>query len=99
MPTGSPTILQPSLDKIDFDALGKDIGRFRDHYPSGVADFWETWINETDQLTVDECEWPLKKIIDAQRLHPTIGVIPAELQQLHEKENQETTEVSLIFLV
>ena len=97
MPTSKPNLIQPSLNKIDADALTRDLRKFQDNYPKGVFEAWSQWVQNIDKLLQfrTEWEWPLDILQNCDKVRPAIQdvAVPDHLIALHEKETEETQQV------
>ncbi|XP_068752651.1 uncharacterized protein [Montipora capricornis] len=98
IPTSKPNLIQPSLNKIDADALRRDLRKFQDNYPKGVFEAWSQWVQNIDKLLQlpTEWEWPLDIILqNCDKVGPAIQdvAVPGHLIALHDKETEETQQI------
>ena len=86
------------LDKIDFEGLKRDHGKFREHYPEKAFLFWSDWVDKEEELAYvpEEWDWPLGAIQTAERIRPSAIAhsVPDNLQELRDKETQPTRQAS-----
>lgn len=93
IPTERPNFVQPTLNKIDVEALKRDLKKFEEHYPVGISRAWTQWLQDVDKrldLPTD-WEWPLdilKRSSKVQRPANEDVTIP-------DKETVETQQVWL----
>jgi len=54
--------VQPTLNKIDVEALKRDMKKFEEHYPVRVSRAWAQWLQDIDQLLElpNQPQWPLE---------------------------------------
>ena len=99
MPTTKPSLIQPTLNKIDSDALRRDLKKFQDNYPKGVFEAWSQWVQNINKLLQlpTEWEWHLDTLQNCEKLRPAIQdvAVPGHLIALHDKETEETQQVNL----
>ena len=55
--TGKPSLVQPTLYKIDVDALKRDLTKFEANYPEGVSRIWAQWLHNVDKLLELPVDW------------------------------------------
>ena len=92
--------MQPTLNKIDVEALKRDLKKFEAHYPVGISRAWTQWLQDVDkrlELPTDR-EWPLgilKRCSKVQRPANEDITIPDHLQAMRDNETVETQQVWL----
>ena len=61
IPTERPNLVQPTLNKIDVEALKRDLQKFEEYYPVGISRAWTQWLQDVDKrLEVPtDLEWQL----------------------------------------
>ncbi|CAH3150945.1 unnamed protein product [Porites evermanni] len=60
IPTERPNLVRPTLNKIDVEALKRDLKKFEEHYPVGISRTRTQWLQDVDkrlELPTD-WEWP-----------------------------------------
>lgn len=87
--------MQPTLNKIDVEAMKRDLKKFEEHYPVGVSRAWAWWLQDIDKLLElpYHSQWPLeilKRCPKMQRPANEDITIPDHLQAMHDKETVET---------
>ena len=98
IPTGTPNLVIPSLEKLDFTKLTNHAKQYRQK--CGISEEAQTWWNNflpelkdtcTNYLTQQLPEWPVPEItnavIHAERLQPPLGAeIPKHISDLSARE-------------
>ena len=61
IPTQRPNLVQLTLNKIDVEALKRDLKKFEEHYPVGISRAWTQWLQDVDKLLElpTDLEWQL----------------------------------------
>ena len=61
IPTERPNLVQPTLNKIDVEALKRDLQKFEEYYPVGISRAWTQWLKDVDKLLElpTDLEWQL----------------------------------------
>ena len=72
IPTGKPSLVQPTLNKIDVEALKRDLKKFEENYPVRVSRAWAQWLQDIDKLL----ELPIYIIYNAVLGHYTMSQCP-----------------------
>ena len=89
--------MQPTINKIDVEALKRDLKKFEDNYPIGVSRAWAQWLQDVDKLLELPLswEWPLEILQKCQKVKPTVEdeAIPDNLLVMREKETEGTQQV------
>ena len=103
IPTGKPSLVQPALNKIDVEALKKDLKKFEENYPVGVSRAWAQWLQDIDKLLElpNHWEWPLEILQRCSRVQRLVNEdipIPDHLQAMRDKETVETQQVCFFAL-
>ena len=97
LPSGKPSLVQPTLNKIDLEALKKDLKKFEEHYPARVSHAWSQWVQDIDKLLEipSDWVWPLEILQNSSKLRTATEdvPIPDHLQPLRDKETVETQQV------
>ena len=98
IPTGKPNLVQPTLNKIDVEALKRDLKKFEENYPVGVSRAWARWLQDIDKLLElpNHWEWPLDILQRCSRVLRLVNEdisIPNHLQAMRDKETVETQHV------
>lgn len=97
LPTGKPNLVKPTLDKVELEALRKDLKKFEENYPARVSRAWTKWVQDVDKLLElpVSWDWPLDILMTCSKVRPATEdvTIPAHLQALRDKETQETQQV------
>ena len=101
IPTGKPSLVKPTLNKIDVEALKRDLKKFEELHPLGVSRAWAQWLQEIEKrLEIpDHWEWPLKILEGCSKVQrPVIEAftIPDNLQAMRGRETVETQQVCFI---
>ena len=102
IPAQKPSLVQPTLNKIDVVALKRDLKKFEENYPARVSRAWAQWFQDIDKLLElpDHWEWPLEilqKRSKVQRPEAEYFTIPGHLQAMCDKETVETQQVCSLF--
>ena len=98
LPTGKPNLVQPTLNKIDVEALKRDLKKFEENYPVRVSRAWAQWLQDIDKLLElpNHWEWPLDILQGCSRVPRLVNEdisIPNHLQAMRDKETVETQQV------
>lgn len=98
IPTGKPNLVQPTLNKIDVEALKRDLKKFEENYPVGVSRAWARWLQDIDKLLElpNHWEWPLDILQRCSRVPRLVNEdisIPNHLQAMRDKETVETQQI------
>ena len=97
LPSGKPSLVQPTLHKIDVEALKKDIKKFEENYPARVSRAWSQWVQDIDKLLElpSDWVWPLEILQNCSKVRTATEdvPIPDHLQALRDKETVETQQV------
>lgn len=97
IPDGKPDLVQPSLAKLEVDKLKTDIPKYKEHDPHAAYTALNGWLGNIDELLVvpETYEWPLDVLSAAEKIQPSTLTdnITEDLQQLRDKETQETRTV------
>ena len=102
IPTERPSLVQPTLNKIDVEALKRDLKKFEEHYPVRVSRAWAQWLQDIDKLLElpNHLQWPLdilKRCPKVQRPASEDITVPDHLQAMRDKETVETQQVCFLF--
>lgn len=93
LPTEKPSLVKPTLDKVELEALKKDLKKFK-NYPARVSRAWTKWVQDVDKLLElpVKWDWPLNILENCSKVRPATEdvTIPAHLQPLRDKETEET---------
>ena len=100
IPTERPNLVRPTLNKIDVEALKRDLKKGGEHYPVGNSRAWTQWLQNVDKLLElpTDWEWPLdilKRCSKVQRPANEDIIIPDHLQAMRDKETVKTQQVWL----
>ena len=104
--TGKPSLVQPTLNKIDVEALKRDLKKFEENYPVRVSRAWAQWLQDINDKLLElpnHWEWPLEILQRCSRV-PRLHVvnedisIPDHLQAMRDKETVETQQVCFFAL-
>ena len=103
IPIGKPNLVQPTLNKINVEALKRDLKKFEENYPVTVSRAWARWLQDIDKLLElpNHWEWPLEILQRCSRVPRLVNEdisLPNHLQAMHDKETVETQQVFLCFL-
>lgn len=94
--------MQPTLNKIDVEALRRDLKKFEEHYPVRVSRAWAQWLQDIDKLLElpNHSQWPLDILKRCPKVQtPAIEdiTVPDHLQAMRDKETVETQQVCFLF--
>ena len=103
IPTGKPSLVQPTLNKIDVEALKRDLKKIEENYPVRVSRAWAQWLQDIDKLLElpNHWEWPLEILQRCSRVPRLVNEdisIPDHLQAMRDKETVETQQVCFFAL-
>ena len=61
IPTKRPSLVEPTLNKIDVEALKRDLKKIEEHYPVRVLWAWAQWLQDIEKLLElpNHSQWPL----------------------------------------
>ena len=95
--------MQPTLNKIDVEALKRDLKKFEENYPVRVSRAWAQWLQDIDKLLElpNHWEWPLEILQRCSRVPRLVNEdisIPDHLQAMRDKETVETQQVCFFAL-
>ena len=97
VPCEKPSLVQPTLDKVEVDALKRDLKRFEENYPARVSRAWAQWVQDADKLLElpVNWDWPMEILEKCSKIRPTTEdvTVPGHLQALRDKETVETQQV------
>ena len=100
MPTGKPGLVQPTLNKIDAEALKRDLKKFEENYSDKVSRVWDQWLQDLKKLLELPVEWvwPLEILQRCPKVRPSLEdvALPGNLQAMRDKETQETQQVNFL---
>lgn len=101
IPTERPRLVQPTLNKIDVEALKRDLKKFEEHYPVGVSRAWAQWLQDIDKLLElpNHSQWPLEILERCPKIQRTANediTIPDHLQAMRDKDTVETQQVCFL---
>lgn len=90
--------MQPTLNKIDVEALKRDLKKFEENYPVRVSRAWAQWLQDIDKLLElpNHWEWPLEILQRCSRVPRLVNEdisIPDHLQAMRDKETVETQQI------
>lgn len=97
LPSEKPNLVKPSLDKVEIEALKRDLKKIEENYPAHVSRAWAQWVQDADKLLEFpvQWDWPLELLEKCTKVRPGIEdvSIPGHLQALRDKETVETQQV------
>ncbi|XP_048579088.1 uncharacterized protein LOC116617364 [Nematostella vectensis] len=97
VPPGKTDIVKPILKKLDFERLKTDIPKYEGNIPQSASTTWTSWLNRIDELleVPKEYNWPVEKLCKAERTvpQPVSEKVPQDLEELRDRETQETREI------
>ncbi|XP_032217810.1 uncharacterized protein LOC5517433 [Nematostella vectensis] len=97
VPPGKPDLVKPTLKKLDFERLKTDIPKYEGNIPQSASTTWTNWLNRIDELleVPKEYNWPVEELCKAERTvpQPVSEKVPQDLEELRDRETQETREI------
>ena len=57
IPTERPNLVQPTLNKIDVEALKRDLKKFEEHHPVGISRAWTQWLQDVEKRLELPTDW------------------------------------------
>jgi len=74
IPISKPSLIHPTLNKIDSDALRRDLKKSQNNYLKGVFEAWSQWVQNINKLLQlpTEWEWQLDILQNCDKLRPAI---------------------------
>ena len=90
--------MEPTLNKIDVEALKRDLKKIEEHYPVRVSRAWAQWLQDIEKLLElpNHSQWPLDILKRCTKVQtPAIEdiTVPDHLQAMRDKETVETQQV------
>ena len=100
VPPGSPSLLAPKLDKLDFPHLQRDIKKFDDAGVFSIEDksWWDTFLDsfmeKYGQIPTEIPPWPVDSFrTSGERPSLPLPQVSTKLQDLHNAEQSTPPEV------
>ena len=90
--------MQPTLNKIDVEALKRDLKKTEERYPVRVSRVWAQWLQDIDKLLElpNHVQWPLEFLKRCPKVQRPVSediTVPDHLQAMRDKETVETQQV------